>query len=168
MQRLERRVQLATWVLIVGLVLSGLTAIPIQGTFEVAHRVLGPDLSWNARLPDTVTAWLRRLDQGVRATAADAPFMFYGTDWLAFGHLTIALAFVGALRDPVRNRWLFKFGILASLAVLPWAAIFGSLRGIPVWWRLVDASFGLVAFVPAFLGHRWTGQLERARDRVPL
>jgi hypothetical protein len=81
--------------------------------------------------------------------------------------LPVPLAFVGALHDPVRNRWLFEFGTLASLAVLPWAAIFGCVRGIPVWWRVIDASFGVAAFVPAWLGHRWTGQLERERARDP-
>jgi hypothetical protein len=161
MRELERRIRIATWMLIVGLVLSGLTAIPIQLQLDVARAALGPDMSWNGRLPSDVSEWLRTLDQGVQQTAQRAPFMFYGTDWLAFGHLMIAVVFVGALSDPVRNRWLFKFGVISSLAVLPWAAVFGPIRGIPVWWRFIDASFGVGAVIPAWLCYRWTGQIEQ-------
>ena len=108
----------------------------------------------------SATEWLRALDTGITATAAEAPFMFYGTDWLAFGHLMIALAFVGALIDPVRNRWLYLFGMIASLLVPAWAATFGAVRGIPIWWRLIDASFGVGSFIPSWLCWRWTAQLE--------
>jgi hypothetical protein len=34
------------------------------------------------------------------------------------------------------------------------------VRGIPGWWRMIDAAFGLVGFVPMWLCHRWTGELE--------
>src|SRR5271169_385519 len=151
MRELESRVRLCTWILIVGLVLSGLTAIPIQSEFAVGRTLLGTDLSADGRVPNGVATWLATLNDGVVVTAKQAPFMFYGTDWLAFGHLMIALAFVGALMDPVRNRWLYLFGVLASSSVPAWAAAFGSLRGIPVWWRCIDASFGLAAAIPAWL-----------------
>ena len=62
-------------------------------------------------------------------------------DWLAFGHIVIAVAFLGAWRDPVGNRWLFDFGLIACVLVIPWALVFGALRGIPWWWRLIDCSF---------------------------
>ena len=51
-------------------------------------------------------------------TAAKHPMLFYGTDWLAFGHFVIAVAFIGVLRDPVRNRWLFDFGLIACAMVI--------------------------------------------------
>jgi hypothetical protein len=63
-------------------------------------------------------------------TQAQHPFLFYGTDWLAFGHFVIAIAFIGALRDPVRHRWLFDFGLIACVLVIPYALVFGGLRGI--------------------------------------
>ena len=86
--------------------------------------------------------------------------MFYGTDWLAFGHFVIALAFVGALRDPVRNRWQFQFGMAACALVPVWALVFGHIRGIPVWWRMIDAAFGIVGFVPMWLCNRWAREIE--------
>jgi len=47
--------------------------------------------------------WLSKVQAAIESTAGAYPFLFYGTDWLAFGHFVIALAFIGALRDPVRN-----------------------------------------------------------------
>ena len=145
-----------------GLALSGLTAIPIQSEVALGRTLLGHDLSLGGRLPAHVVTWLQTLDDGVALTSSQAPFMFYGTDWLAFGHLMIALVFVGALADPIRNRWLYRFGMIASLLVPLWAAAFGHLRGIPIWWRLIDASFGVVAFFPSWLCYRWTGEVERS------
>jgi hypothetical protein len=60
----------------------------------------------------------------------------------------------------VRNRWLYQFGMLACVLVVPWALVFGHLRGIPLWWRLIDCSFGVVGFIPPWLCHRWTRELE--------
>jgi hypothetical protein len=163
--QMRSRIRACTWFLIVGLVLSGLTAIPIQFEMTLGRTVLGDDLSRGGHLPGRVVTWLRTLDGGITATAREAPFMFYGTDWLAFGHFMIAIMFVGALTDPVRNRWLYRVGMIASLLVPVWAAVFGPVRGIPIWWRLIDASFGVVAFIPAWLCYRWTGDLEASEGR---
>ena len=162
-------IRACTWFLMVGLTLSGLTAIPIQSEIAMAREVLGADWSGGGRLPGGVVAWLQTLDRGIAATAERAPFMFYGTDWLAFGHLMIALALVGAVIDPVRNRWLYQFGMIASVLVPFWAGLFGHVRGIPIWWRLMDASFGVAAFIPSWLCFRWTAELEKgsSRGRAP-
>ena len=156
------RIRRWTAFFITGLVLSGATAIPIPTELEMGVRVLGEDMTAGGAIPEDAASWLRTVRDGIRATAARAPFMFYGTDWLAFGHFAIALAFVGALRDPVRNRWLYQFGMLACAAVPVWAFAFGPIRGIPWWWQLIDASFGVIGFVPMWLCDRWTRRLERA------
>ena len=104
--------------------------------------------------------WLTRAQAALRDTATAHPFLFYGVDWLAFGHFVIALAFVGALRDPVRNSWLFTFGMIACALVVPYAFIFGAIRGIPIWWRLIDCSFGVFGIVPLWLCKRWVSELE--------
>ena len=71
---------------------------------------------------------------------------------LVVSHIVIAITFIGPLRDPVKNAWVVESGIIASILVIPWALIFGPLRGIPFWWRLIDCSFGaggLVFLLPA-------------------
>jgi hypothetical protein len=52
--------------------------------------------------------------------------------------------------------------MIACALVPPWALVFGEVRGIPLWWRAIDAAFGIVGLVPAWLCHRWTGALEHA------
>ncbi len=157
---LRSRLRLWSWIFIVGLAASGLTAIPIQTQFDLLARVLGSDFRGAGWMPVFAADWLTTAYIGVSKTAAQAPFVWYGTDWLAFGHLAIALSFVGALKDPVRNRWLYDFGLLACAAVIPWALVFGALRGIPLWWRCIDCSFGVFGAIPLWLCRRWALELE--------
>jgi len=112
--------------------------------------------------------WLARVHAALAQTQAQHPFLFYGTDWLAFGHFVIALVFIGALRDPVRNRWLFDFGLIACVLVVPFALTFGALRGIPVWWRLIDCSFGVFGFAPLWFCRQWAMELEHRSLTRPV
>jgi hypothetical protein len=99
---------------------------------------------------------------GLMETSSRYPFLFYGTDWLAFGHFVIAISFLGPLRNPVRNNWVIDFGIIACALVIPFALIFGSIRGIPFWWRLIDCSFGVFGLVPLLFARRATKRLAGA------
>ena len=92
---------------------------------------------------------------------SSTPFIAYGTDWLAFAHLVIALAFWGPLRDPVRNVWVVQFGMIACIAVIPLALIAGPIRGIPWGWQLVDISFGVVGVVPLLFAYAGIRRLAR-------
>jgi hypothetical protein len=53
-----------------------------------------------------------------------------------------------------------RFGLLACALVVPYAFLFGHLRGIPVWWRLIDCSFGVVGALPLWLAREQTRALE--------
>ena len=108
--------------------------------------------------------WLVKVQTALQETGNKYPSLFYGTDWLAFGHFVIAIAFIGALRNPVRNRWLFDFGLIACVLVIPYALVFGGLRGIPFWWRLIDCSFGVCGFIPLWLCRKWANELARRLD----
>jgi hypothetical protein len=154
-QILLRRIRGLTWLFIIGLILSGATAIPLPAEVNLLAKFLGTDGS-----SSEWARWLRQVQTALRQTQAQQAFLFYGTDWLAFGHFVIAIAFVGALRDPLRNRWLFDFGLMACVLVIPYALVCGGLRGIPFWWRLIDCSFGVFGFIPLWFCRQWTGQLE--------
>ncbi len=159
---LRRRIKTLTWLFIVGLVLSGATAIPLTTEVDWLAMVTGADL---ANLPWDPSRhgwalWLLKVQTALQETAAKHPFLFYGTDWLAFGHFAIAIAFAGALRDPVRNRWLFDFGLIACALVIPYALVFGAIRGIPFWWRLIDCSFGILGAVPLWFCRKWSREIE--------
>lgn len=158
-QTLLRRIKLMTWFFIIGLVISGATAIPLTTELRYLVRLLGAEHG-----SSTLDLWLAQIHDALQRTQANYPLLFYGTDWLAFGHFVIAIVFIGALRDPVRNRWLFDFGLIACILVLPYAMFFGGVRGIPIWWRLIDCSFGVFGFVPLWFCRRWTLELE-SRDK---
>jgi hypothetical protein len=79
----------------------------------------------------------------VTETDTRYPFIAYGTDWLAFGHLVIALFLVGPLMQPVRNIWCLRVGMAACVLVIPLALICGPIRGIPFGWQCIDSAFGL-------------------------
>jgi hypothetical protein len=104
--------------------------------------------------------WLRRVYLGVADSNRRYPFLAYGTDWLAFAHLVIAVAFLGPLRDPVRNRWVLTFGVIACAGVVPLALIAGPIRGIPLYWRMIDCSFGVIGMIPLLISLRAVSQLE--------
>jgi hypothetical protein len=158
-QALLRRIKLLTWLFIAGLVLSGATAIPLSGELNLLANSSGANSGQSE-----LARWLLQVRDALMQTQAQYPFLFYGTDWLAFGHFVIAIAFIGALRDPVRNRWLFDFGLIACVLVIPYALVFGSLRGIPFWWRLIDCSFGVFGFIPLWFCRKWTNELARRQN----
>jgi hypothetical protein len=160
--RLRRRIQIWTWVLILGLVFGGLTALPLQSELELVTRWLGAGESSPTEATSGFVKWILIVRDALRETNSKFPFLAYGTDWLAFAHIVIAIAFVGALRHPVRNIWLFTFGMIASVLIIPWALITGEVRGIPVYWRLIDCSFAIGGFVPCWLCRRWALELERS------
>jgi hypothetical protein len=147
---LRRRILFLTGMFLFGLVLSGVTAIPLQS-----------ETGWLTRFSNT--PWLVRVDTALMQTQSQYPFLFYGTEWLAFGHFVIAIAFIGALKDPIRNCWLFDFGIIACALVVPWALVFGAVRGIPFWWRLIDCSFGILGFIPLWFCRIWAKELEKRK-----
>ena len=91
-----KNIRRLTWLFIVGLVVSGATAIPLQSEFDAAAKFFGGTSAFDT--------WILKVRGALDNTYAAYPFMAYGTDWLAFGHFVIAIAFVGAVREPVRNR----------------------------------------------------------------
>jgi hypothetical protein len=131
----------------VGLLLSGLSAIPLQWEVGIIRTLFGSGSYFGQFLP-SVAMWVDRVSVGVSNGYGMYPFLAYGTDWLAFGHVAIALAFIGPMRDPVRNLWVVEFGMIICLLTIPWALIFGPLRGIPLFWMLIDMSFVLVGIIP--------------------
>ncbi|MFD3676628.1 hypothetical protein [Streptomyces sp. NPDC058613] len=144
---LQRRIRAWLLLFLVCLVLSGLTAFPL-----VSELRLGNSLVDNA--------WLRRVGDGLDRADAEYPFLLYGTDWLAFAHLVIAVFFYGVYRDPVRNIWIVEAGMIACAGIVPLALICGPIRGIPFLWSLIDISFGVFGVIPLLILRRAIKRLE--------
>jgi hypothetical protein len=133
---------------VIGLVVSGVTAFPLEAESRLLTNLVNADWSPAPERLPVLVEWLERVHQGLAETYRDYPFIAYGTDWLAFAHLVIAIAFWGPLKDPVRNIWVVQFGMISCAAVVPLALIAGSIRGIPWWWQLIDMSFGVFGIIP--------------------
>lgn len=130
-------------VFVIGLVLSGVTAFPLVTEVRLLSQALH-----SVPAPHGLVAWIDRVRDGLVVTGANYPFIAYGTDWLAFAHLVIALAFWGPWRDPVRNIWVIEWGMACCVAIIPLALIAGPIRQIPFWWTVIDMSFGVFGLVP--------------------
>ncbi|MFK0220710.1 hypothetical protein ACIQWN_21265 [Streptomyces vinaceus] len=144
---LQRRIRAWLVLFIVCLVLSGLTAFPLVSEIHRANSLVSHE-------------WLRRVGDGLDRAAADYPFLLYGTDWLAFAHLVIAVFFYGVHREPVRNVWIVEAGMIACAGVIPLALICGPIRGIPFGWSLIDMSFGVFGVIPLMVLRRMIKRLE--------
>ncbi|MCP3770410.1 MULTISPECIES: hypothetical protein [unclassified Streptomyces] len=143
---------------VVCLVLSGATAFPLVHELrwtEEAFRSLGAP----EHLP-ALMEWIERVRDGLDAADAEYPFLLYGTDWLAFAHLVIAVAFYGPYRDPVRNIWVVEFGMIACAGVIPLALVCGPVRGIPFWWSVIDMAFGVFGVIPLYAVRKKIKRLE--------
>jgi hypothetical protein len=131
------------------LILSGLTAFPIKWQFDMAYQFL-KDTDRESMLGK----WFFKVYEGVTNNDDKYPFMAYGTDWLAFAHIVIGIAFIGPYRDPVKNIWVLQFGMISCLMVFPLAFIAGNIRGIPLFWQMIDCSFGLFGFLLLYYIYR--------------
>ncbi|MFF2367126.1 MULTISPECIES: hypothetical protein [unclassified Streptomyces] len=150
------RVWLAFFV--VSLVLSGATAFPLVHELHWTEDLLRA-LSVPEHLP-VLMDWIERVSRGLDTADAEYPFLLYGTDWLAFAHLVIAVAFYGPYRDPVRNIWVVEFGMIACAGIVPLALICGPIRGIPFWWTVIDMSFGIFGVIPLYAVRKKIKRLE--------
>ncbi|MET8452603.1 hypothetical protein [Streptomyces sp. NPDC005209] len=150
-----------TWLalFVVCLALSGATAFPLVHELRWTEDLLRA-LSVPKHLP-ALTDWITHVRQGLDTADADYPFVLYGTDWLAFAHLVIAVAFYGPYRDPVRNIWVVEFGMIACAGIIPLALICGPIRGIPFWWSVIDMSFGVFGVIPLHVVRKKIKRLER-------
>lgn len=155
-----RRCRASLLVFVVGLVVSGLTAFPLLAEMKLLCALLGVDPAAGPEGYGGLLFWIATVHQGLERTYALYPWLAYGTDWLAFAHLAIAVFFVGPLIDPVRNRWVIIAGLICCALVVPLGLVAGAFRGIPLYWRLIDCSFGVFGAVPLLYSLKCSRALE--------
>lgn len=158
---LQRRVRLLLALFVIATILSGFTAVPLQWELDILQNTIGEGTSME-KLHPPMAAWISRVHAGLTDVSENYPFLYYGTDWLAFGIIIIAIAFCGPLRDPVKNVWVVQLGMIACILVIPTALICGHFRGIPFFWRLIDCSFGILGIIPLALCTKYIRQMDLA------
>ena len=154
-----KKIRLLIIFFIIALILSGVTAFPV----ETELRWL---LNHPALVPAFAEQWLKDVYAALVETNAKYPMLAYGFDWLAFAHIVIAMAFIGPLKDPVKNKWIIDWAILSCVAVLPLAFIAGPIRSIPMFHILIDCAFGVIGLIPLIICRRMIKQLEK--NKLPV
>lgn len=143
-----RRVRILLVLYAFALLASGLTVFWLPWETRTAVSVLWGNSSPDAGPLPRMHAWLVICRDAIADVDARHPFMFYGTDWLGFAHIILAILFAGAARDPVRNVWVVQCGLIACAGVVLQVFFFVPLRGLPWEWMLVDAAFGVLGAIP--------------------
>jgi hypothetical protein len=151
--QLKRSIQRWLVFFIIALVMSGLTAFPIETELQWI-------CSWWPEKQSSFYNWLITCRDAIASINTHFPFLAYGYDWLASAHLVIAVAFIGPLKDPVRNIWILQFGMISCILIIPLALLAGQIRNIPFYWTLIDSSFGVLGIIPLFICYRKTLLLE--------
>ena len=141
------------------LIASGLTAIFAREGLRMLSPHFTQGSAFGALWP-SMSEWLSLVFQAIEETYDKYPFLAYGYDWLAFGHFILSIPFLMAIRDPIRHSWVITYGISACFAVLPFAIVFGAIRGIPLFWRGVDTLFGLGGLIVLMVLRRQLKALE--------
>jgi hypothetical protein len=123
-------------------------AFPLQLELEKIVQLRGLEGVAPADAGNGFDRWSLTVRDGLRESYARHPWLAYGTDWLAFAHIAIAVFFIGSFLDPIRNVWVLQAGVIACFLVVPLALVCGAARQIPWGWRLIDCSFGVIGALP--------------------
>jgi len=57
--------------------------------------------------------------------------------------------------------------MIACVLIIPWVLIFAPLRGIPVFWMLIDMSFGVFGIIPLWLARHETLKMAQETYQHP-
>lgn len=156
-KRLIIQIRIIIAFFILALVVSGISAFPIESELQFAVKNISV-------FPQSLQGWLIEVYNAIKTTNSQFPFVSYGTDWLAFAHIIIAVAFIGPFIDPVKNIWVVIFGMIACVSIIPLALIAGYIREIPFYWQMIDCSFGVFGIVPLMICYRKINQLAKIQQ----
>jgi hypothetical protein len=148
-----RKIRLILLFFVIALFVSGATAIPLNFELQILDSLIGDGTFMSETWP-ALSMWISRVHGALEEMSAKHEFLAYGYDWLAFGHFIIAIIFVGAIKDPVRNRWIVEAGMIACVLIIPYAIVFGKVRGIPIMWTGIDTLFGIFGILPLWYARR--------------
>ena len=152
-----RRAKWMIAIVALGLLVSGVTVWPAVPELELAQEI-----AWGGeRGEGDIAGFVDEAIEGLQSTEEQYPFLLYAHDWLAFAHIVLALLFAGAIRDPVRNKWIVQCGLVMCVLIPVLAGVGIPVRGLPWQWFFIDTAFGVVAGVLLGVAYRDIGRAER-------
>ncbi len=157
---IRKRIRLLLVVFVVGLAFGCQMVLFVRPELAWLNRILGPGTR-TERIWPAMSAWINHLHQGITTTYAEYPFIAYCMDWLVLAQVGFMIIFIGAVIDPVRNLWIIRSGMVICLLHVVTAAVSGGLHGVPFFWQILDASFGVVGVVVLYAAYRYVGYLKK-------
>lgn len=150
MKKPHAKIRFALIIFMMLLILSGLTAFPLKT--EVEFLYVHKDV-----FPTLLSRWISEVHFAIASTP---DLVLYGTDWLAFAHIIIALFFIPVYLDPVKYKVNVLIGVAACFLVFPLAFVCGPIRGIPFFHQVIDCSFGFIGGLLLYVVYIKINQLE--------
>ncbi|MEK7449175.1 MAG: hypothetical protein AAB019_06795 [Planctomycetota bacterium] len=144
--------------------LSGLTVFPVEWEVKTVIKILWGDAPVGDGLLSPIHKKMVEIRDSLPVLREQYHFIFYGLDWLGFGFIVMSILFIGVIRNPIKNKWIIQFALISCILVIPFAAIFAPLRGMPWQWILIDSSFGIFGAIPLLIILRSIRKLELTED----
>lgn len=142
-----KRAKVMLCIIVFGLLVSGITVWP-----AVTELKWVVDIVWGDSEPSGVLhSFILQTIEGLETVEAKYPFLLYAHDWLAFAHIVLAILFAGAIKDPVRNKWIVQCGLIMCALIPVLAGICIPVRGIPFIWFWIDIAFVPAAALPLWI-----------------
>ena len=137
-------------IVVFGLLVSAVTIWP-----AVTELELGIQFFWgDTPATGAIHIFAIKVIEALKAIQTEYPFMLYAHDWLAFAHIVLAILFAGAIKDPVRNKWIVQCGLIMCALIPVLAGICIPLRGLPIYWFWIDFAFAPAAALPLWIALR--------------
>ena len=146
----------------IGLFISGVTIWPAITELKLGLSILNTLGLGETQLFEFTT----QIRESLIVIKKDHPQIMYGYDWLAFAHIVLAILFYGAAKDPVRNRWVIKCGLIMCALIPVLAAIAIPFRSIPYFWFFIDFAFTPAAAIPLFIAFKDVSKIESASKNI--
>jgi hypothetical protein len=155
-----RRIRFWLAAFIAGLVLSGVTAFPLQSELRWLVSCLRAGSLQPMGESTGLLPWIERVYVALSTEPTGSHLLTSSSPLPLSVRTSIRSATSGSSASAVRNKWVVSFGLVACAGVIPLALIAGSMRGIPLPWRLIDCSFGILGSVPLLICKRSVLALE--------
>ena len=158
-KKVKRRIRILLILFIFGLAFGCHLVLFVRPELDWLNNMLGTGTRMGENFPN-LSAWINHLYEGITETYSKYPFVAYCMDWLAFAQLAFIVFFIGTIADPVRNIWIIKSGMVICVLHILLAFGGGSFRGVPLFWRFLDSSFGFVGLIVLYLAYKNVKYLE--------
>ena len=157
-----RRIRIVVALFVVGLIASGVTAIPLKWEIDTLASMMGIAPGAAPQSLAGLDRWIALVRQGLHETDAEVPVhrVRYGLAGVRAHHDRRGVRRAPAGPGPQRVGHHVRTDRLRVRDPdgddLRWPA------GIPFNWRLIDCAFGIAGALPLGLARLWTARLAKA------